>query len=103
MKKSFAAAIAIVAFVIFSVQAALACPSNTAQDVSELLDERQTDIWVEGERFGDMVLGARGAMQVIYVDDKLSKSIAADSRLQPGYMTWRSITVRTPPVKRGSS
>lgn len=83
MKKSFAAAIVIVAFVIFSVQAALAGPSNTAQDVSELLDERQTDIWVEGERFGDMVLGARGAMQVIYVDDKLSKSIAADSRLQP--------------------
>lgn len=45
---------------------------------SELLDSRQTSVWVEGERLGDMVIGARGALQIIYVDKKLANALTLD-------------------------
>ena len=45
---------------------------------SELLDTRQTSVWVEGERLGDMVIGARGALQIIYVDKKLANALTLD-------------------------
>ncbi|WP_352401275.1 hypothetical protein [Synergistes jonesii] len=54
---------------------------ETVRPASELIDERQTDIWVEGERLGEMILGARGAIQIIYVDEAMSKAIASDVSL----------------------
>ncbi len=82
MKKSLAAAIAVIALIILAAPGAFAAPANKTPEVSELLESRQTDVWVEGERLGDMVLGARGAMQIIYVDEQLSRAITDNSRLQ---------------------
>lgn len=45
---------------------------------SALLDERRTVVWVEGERLGDMVIGARGVLQIIYVDKALSEALTLD-------------------------
>ncbi len=47
-------------------------------NASELLDARQTSVWVEGERFGEMVIGARGVLQIIYVDKKLAEALTLD-------------------------
>ena len=82
MKKSFFAIAALVALTILTAGRAFAAPSDNAPDVSELLDARQADVWEEGERLGDLVIGARGAIQMIYVDEQLSRAITADSRLQ---------------------
>lgn len=52
-------------------------------DFKSLLDERQIDCWVEGEIFGDIILGSRGTIQFIYLDAKLSKAISAEQALAP--------------------
>ena len=46
--------------------------------VAGLTDERQTDIWVEGESLGDIRIGARGALQVIYIDEAMAKAMRSD-------------------------
>lgn len=53
------------------------------KDLETLLDERQIDCWVEGEVFGDLILGSRGTIQFIYIDAKLSKAISAEQGLAP--------------------
>ncbi|WP_143330703.1 hypothetical protein [Cloacibacillus sp. An23] len=51
-------------------------------DATELLGARQTDVWVEGERFGDMVIGSRASLQIIYVDSDLAAAVSADFAIQ---------------------
>lgn len=68
--------------------AIVACPVSFRadagpKDLNSLLDERQTDCWVEGELFGDLVLGSRGTIQFIYLDEKLSKAISEEQGLAP--------------------
>ncbi len=53
------------------------------KDLNALLEERQIDCWVEGEVFGDLILGSRGTIQFIYLDAKLSKAISAEQGLAP--------------------
>lgn len=58
--------------------------AESGQDeLKALLDERQIDCWVEGEAFGDLILGSRGTIQFIYIDGKLSKTISAEHTLAP--------------------
>ncbi|MDO5114700.1 MAG: hypothetical protein Q4D58_01245 [Synergistaceae bacterium] len=74
-----------VIFCLFAALALLAAPAHAAADgkgLEELLEVRQSDIWIEGERLGDMMLGSRGTMQLIYVDKTLSDHITGNSRLQ---------------------
>lgn len=62
----------------------LTSPSFSAvkqEDFDKLLAERQSSCWVEGETLGDIVIGARGIIQFIYIDAKLSEAIAADRTL----------------------
>lgn len=70
------------------LSAAWLCGSAAAKEAQDappmapLLDARQTSVWVEGQRMGDLVLGARGALQFVYVDEKLSKAITANPKLE---------------------
>ena len=78
--KGFAAAILTFICIAFIAAAAFAGDANWEPgqvDASTLLDERQTSVWVEGSLLGDMVIGARGALQIIYVDNKLAQAISA--------------------------
>lgn len=50
-------------------------------DLKTLLDQRQIDCWVEGEVFGDLILGSRGTVQFIYLDAKLSRAISSEQGL----------------------
>jgi hypothetical protein len=52
-------------------------------DINSLLEERQIDCWVEGELFGELILGSRGTIQFIYLDAKLSKAISTEHSLAP--------------------
>ncbi|NLX84184.1 MAG: hypothetical protein GXZ00_01000 [Synergistaceae bacterium] len=67
----------------FILLISLTCPLSAADktEMDKLLSERQIDCWVEGEAFGDLILGARGSIQFIYLDAKLSKAIAEKSDL----------------------
>ena len=79
--KGFAAAVLTLICTAFIAAAAFAGDANWEPgqvDASALLDERQTSVWVEGSLLGDMVIGARGALQIIYVDNKLARAITAD-------------------------
>lgn len=64
--------ILVVGLVIFSPGATVAAEK---EDLNTLLEKRQVDCWVEGELFGDLVLGSRGTIRFVYLDGKLSKAI----------------------------
>lgn len=72
----------LLSFAIIGCQVSFRADAST-NDLNSLLDERQTDCWVEGELFGDLVLGSRGTIQFIYLDAKLSKAISAEQGLAP--------------------
>lgn len=55
--------------------------TQTRGKASALLETRQTNVWVEGTLLGDMVIGARGSIQIIYVDKALSDAITDDTSL----------------------
>lgn len=62
---------------------AFAVTVPASEKMAELIEERQTACWVEGERFGDMIVGARGVVNFIYLDRKLSDAIRAEPGLAP--------------------
>lgn len=66
---------------MFAVSASDAEIRQRKYDLSAILDERQTDIWVEGERLGDLMIGSRGTIQFIYVDKLLSDAIMSERTL----------------------
>ena len=69
---------------LFFVSAAFARDSTPrASDSTKLLETRQSDIWIEGTRFGDdMIIGSRASLQIIYVDSEFANTVNADSRVQ---------------------
>lgn len=67
--------------IVASVAMAVTVPMSPR--MNKLVSERQIDVWVEGTVFGDMVLGARGAIQFFYVDNALSNAIVAEHSLAP--------------------
>lgn len=64
----------------------LALPAFAVDEpaVKDLQPERETDVFVDGTRMGDLVLGARGSIQFIYVDEKLARAVVAEKFLE----TW---------------
>jgi len=81
-RKIFFLLMLLLSFAIIGCQVSFRADAST-KDLNSLLDERQTDCWVEGELFGDLVLGSRGTIQFIYLDAKLSKAISAEQGLAP--------------------
>ncbi|MCE5201885.1 MAG: hypothetical protein LLF78_05165 [Synergistaceae bacterium] len=69
--------------IVLSASAALAIKAPTSEITAGLLEERQIDCWVEGEVFGDLVIGSRGSIQFIYLDAKLSRAISEEHSLAP--------------------
>ena len=58
MKKKIASLIVLLSLaLVFSCISTLQAADK--EDIDILLSDRQTDCWVEGELFGDLVLGAR--------------------------------------------
>ena len=73
----------VLAVIFTTAAAAFAASSQISTGLMKLLEERQTDCWVEGTVFGEMILGARGSLQFIYNDAKLSEAIAKEQGLAP--------------------
>ncbi|MDD4159366.1 MAG: hypothetical protein PHO18_00295 [Synergistaceae bacterium] len=81
-RKSLFLLVLLFAFSIVAYPVSL--PAGAGQnDINTLLEERQIDCWVEGELFGDLILGSRGTIQFIYLDSKLSKAISGEQGLAP--------------------
>ena len=66
---------------LFSTVFASAMEVPVSKGLDKLLEERQVDCWVEGEAFGDVILGARGSIQFIYLDSAMSKAITNEQGL----------------------
>ncbi|MEG1501873.1 MAG: hypothetical protein RR272_04665 [Synergistaceae bacterium] len=70
-------ALAFIIVVLIQTQAI----AKMSDGLAALLNERQTNIWVEGEFLGDFILGSRGRIEFIYLDEKLSRAIAEEHTL----------------------
>ena len=77
--KKIAAALLILTFSLLSP----AFAAKTTEEVQKLLDARQITCWVEGTLFGDLILGSRGNITFVYLDEKLSNAIRDDHGLAP--------------------
>lgn len=64
-----------------AVSSAFAATGTTSPGFQQLVAERQSDCWVEGTDFGGMILGARGSIQFIYNDARLSEAIVKEQGL----------------------
>lgn len=85
MKKFFAAVAVVMLVMLVTLVAphyAFAERNEKTADVTDLIDARQVDVYVEGTVMGELVLGSRGVLTLIYVDQKLSQSIASDGSLE---------------------
>lgn len=80
MRRTYLYVLTVIA--IFAL-ASCAAAARISPDVAKLLDARQINCWVEGEMLGDMVLGSRGSIQFIYLDEAMSLAIRADHTLAP--------------------
>lgn len=81
MKKAANLVLLAIFITIASLLPAFAINIPTSEELNNLLTERQIDCWVEGEAFDQLVLGARGSIQFIYLDAKLSKAISQEQGL----------------------
>ena len=71
------------AVIVTLALASCAFAARISPDVAKLLDSRQINCWVEGELLGDIVLGSRGSIQFIYLDEAMSLAIRDDHTLAP--------------------
>ncbi|GAB6279970.1 MAG: hypothetical protein STSR0007_00160 [Thermovirga sp.] len=67
-------------------------------DVQKLVDERTVMLYPEGQMLGNMVIGARGKIQFIYVDRTLANTVRNDSSA-PDWLIWNTRHWGTDPVK----
>ena len=68
----------LLALVTASVMASCAFASGNIEKVRALQDARETIVFVEGTKMGDLVLGSRGKMIFTYVDEAFSRAIVED-------------------------
>ena len=79
--------------VVFAIMICIFLAAGTgafAADVARLVEERTVTLYPEGQMLGNMVIGARGKIQFIYVDGTLAKAVQDD----PGSPDWLSWNVR---------
>ncbi|MDO9508171.1 MAG: hypothetical protein Q7I97_02310 [Thermovirgaceae bacterium] len=69
-----------------------------AADVQKLVEERTVTLYPEGQLLGDMVIGARGKLQFIYVDRTLAEAVRVDPSV-PEWLSWHAHHWGTDPVK----
>jgi hypothetical protein len=51
------------------------------------VEERSANVWVEGQDLGGMIVGARGQMPFVYVDNVLSRASGGESEA-PDWLKW---------------
>ncbi len=60
-----------------------------ALSMEELVEERSANVWVEGKELGGMIIGARGQMTFVYVDNVLSRASGGESEA-PDWLKWHA-------------
>jgi len=58
-------------------------------DLETLLNDRTCTVWIEGQVLGDMVIGSRAQLAMVYVDSKLAKA-AQENHNAPEWLKWHS-------------
>ncbi|MBN1333868.1 MAG: hypothetical protein JW971_08890 [Synergistales bacterium] len=56
-------------------------------DLDGLLEERTSTLWIEGQVLGDLILGARAQLAIIYVDSTLVQSVSGNHEA-PEWLKW---------------
>ncbi|WP_350449753.1 hypothetical protein [Aminobacterium mobile] len=60
-----------------------------AKELQQLMDERTVSFWIGGEVLGDMVIGARAQVALVYIDGTLSKALVSDPQA-PEWLKWHA-------------
>lgn len=69
-----------------------------AAGFEEVLGPRTARLWLEGQMFGDMVIGARAELNFVYVDRKLARAVAGDPKA-PQWLRWHTQHYGSPEAK----
>ena len=69
MKKVMLCSVFLIVSLFF---AGIASAARLSEELVKLLESHQVNCWVEGEIMGDLILGARGSIQFIYLDEPMS-------------------------------
>lgn len=80
MKKVILCSVFLIVSLFF---AGIASAARLSEELVKLLESHQVNCWVEGEIMGDLILGARGSIQFIYLDEPMSLAIREDKKLAP--------------------
>jgi hypothetical protein len=70
-----------------------------ASDFQKLMDSRTARLWLEGQRLGDMVIGARAELNFVYVDRKLVQALTDDYDA-PEWLRWHAQHLGSPEAKK---
>ncbi len=77
---------------LFGVMIAIALTGACAaaeNPLEKLIDERSARLYLEGQKLGDMILGARARLEFIYIDKTLAAA-ARESRAVPEWLEWNT-------------
>lgn len=85
MKRLSCACLFLLSLFVLAGDAGAAQPKN----LDQLLEERSSNVWIDGQVLGDLVLGAKARLTFIYVDAALS-SAARTTEGSPEWLTWHS-------------
>lgn len=85
------------ALALFGFILALAGTAGAA-NFQTLMDQRTARLWLEGQKLGDMVIGARADLNFVYVDWKLARAIP-DAPEAPRWLCWHAQHFGSPEAK----
>jgi hypothetical protein len=69
-----------------------------AGDFQSLLDSRSARLWLEGEKLGGMVIGARARLDFIYIDKRMASAISGEPQV-PDWLAWHAQHFGSPETK----
>ena len=76
-------------FLMFSILLGLFSSGAFAvqEDLERLLEERTAVLYVEGQKLGNLIIGARAKLEFIYVDAPLVRAVKESDRA-PSWLEW---------------
>ena len=72
-----------------------------SNNYEKLIPQRVAYCWVEGQALGELILGARGKITIVYVDEALKKALTQEGTTPPSWLKEQAAYIMPHPKKLG--